>query len=91
MEADFIVILHILKTVSSLTKETFRTHRIQKAFEHLKLQNIRNFSGQQLKTILNKIQNTRSHKNPAQFNLKILFALFLHNFYKSFQSCQTLY
>ncbi|GIY85388.1 hypothetical protein CEXT_249961 [Caerostris extrusa] len=41
---------------------------LQQAFNSLKLQNIRSFSGQQLKRITNKIQNTRSHKNPAEFN-----------------------
>ncbi|GIY15663.1 hypothetical protein CEXT_663941 [Caerostris extrusa] len=43
---------------------------IEKVFQSLKLQIIRNSSGHQLKIIINKIQNTLSHKNPAEFQLK---------------------
>ncbi|GIY53301.1 hypothetical protein CEXT_232261 [Caerostris extrusa] len=53
-----------LKKSRDFRKRLFEHIAFQKAFEHLKLQNIRNYSAQQLKTIINKIQNTLSHKKP---------------------------
>ncbi|GIX71823.1 hypothetical protein CEXT_28691 [Caerostris extrusa] len=71
------------RDVQKLWHQRFiKNNNTDKAFQSLKLQKIRNSSGQQLKISINKIQITRSGKHPAEFNLK----QFSIAFYQAFNS-----